>query len=194
MKQGRLSRSQSSPLLGHLGRLLLVLFLDTSRPRHWGLGAGDAGRGDPGSGSGNRRCPAWGRSESHGLGDSEDKGGEGGSEAASQQAGGARASGDPVRWRAAPSCCPTRISVTRSRASEALKERAVLSSLSRHPRPYSRSALVCPHPTGAASSRRFPAFSVTSAATSHLPDQPPRACGKDPPACGRGPRALAPPS
>lgn len=43
VKQGRLSPSQSSPLLGHLGRLLLVLFLDTTRPRHWGLGAGQTG-------------------------------------------------------------------------------------------------------------------------------------------------------
>lgn len=85
VKQGRLSPSQSSPPLGHLGRLLLVLFLDAFRPRHWGLGAGEAGRADPGSGSGNWRRPAWGRSESHGLGDSEDKAGEGGSEAASQQ-------------------------------------------------------------------------------------------------------------
>lgn len=59
------------PFLRHLGRLLvLLLFLETSRPGHWGLRAGEAGRGHPGCGS--RRRPAWGGSESHRLGDSED--------------------------------------------------------------------------------------------------------------------------
>lgn len=43
VKRGRLSLSQPSQLRGHLGGLLLVLFLDTSRPRHWGLRAGEAG-------------------------------------------------------------------------------------------------------------------------------------------------------
>lgn len=96
--------------------------------------------------------------------------------------------GDPSRLGAAPSYCPTLIPVTRSHALEALTERAVTSSLSRHPRPYSRSALSCPHPHGSRQFAAFPAFSVTSAATIHLPDQPPPACVKDLPACGRGPR------
>lgn len=69
---GQASRPPSPPLR-HLGRLLvLLLFLETSRPRHWGLRAGEAGRGHPGCGA--RRRPARGGSESHGLGDAEDLG------------------------------------------------------------------------------------------------------------------------
>lgn len=100
---------------------------------------------------------------------------------------------DSIRLRGAPSYC--RIPVTLEALQERARGRVQPPPTSAPPTPRQpQRALPSPPTPGRQLAPLSRLFRHLVTATTQLPDQPPRACGKGQPACGRGPRGLAPPT